>query len=219
MGETLHLICTNSVASLDVRDVSTGLKHCPIFFMMGGCPNKMCGMQVMMFVADDKGQVDFWWVKPQKSKPSILERETLKLHSQGRHKNTPGMSKPFYQPLADLFQQGSTIGDCRFGIEVVGTGSGISTWRAFIETVKKEPAEKLHIHFLWQEDWSSNPFARSKYIRGKILYQKDLKSTVFYSRQYEIHDGKAIIANYEEPSTKSVIPGNDLKGLWDLGTE
>merc|ERR1719502_2044160 len=24
----------------------------------------------------------------------------------------------------------------------------------------------------WQEDWTSNPFARSKYIKGKIVYQK-----------------------------------------------
>jgi len=206
------------VSSLDIRNVSTGAKHCPVFLMMGGCPNKMCGMQVRMFVTDDRGHVDFWWVKPQKSNPSNLDEETLKLHGQGRHKNNPGISKPFYQSLADLFKQGSIIGDWRFGLDVVGVGSGVSTWRAFIEHVTKNPAEKLYVYFLWEEDWTSDPFAPSKYIRGKIVYQKDLKYPVFYSRQYEIHDGKAIISNYEEPSTKSVIPDDDLKGLWDLGT-
>ena len=67
-----------------------------------------------------------------------------------------------------------------------------------------------------QEDWTSNPFSKSKYIKGKIVYQKSLNAVQFFSRQFEIHNRNIVIASFEEPAFTSVLPSNDIKALWDL---
>ena len=39
-------------------------------------------------------------------------------------------------------------------------------------------------YLIWQEDWTSNPFARSKFIKGKIAYQRDPRARDYYCRPY-----------------------------------
>mmetsp|Transcript_30223 Transcript_30223/g.86726 ORF Transcript_30223/g.86726 Transcript_30223/m.86726 type:complete len:419 (+) Transcript_30223:92-1348(+) len=223
LQDVLTSLAENTAASLGCKDVATGRASSPVFFVIGGCPNAMCGMQAMMFCADDGGQLNFWWVKPVKGEPTRLERQTLNLNTQGQHKNSPGLSRQFYLVLADLFQQGSIVRGWRFGMEAVQVKSDQRATRAFIErdaeiTGGTGGTGRLYIHFLWQENWSSNPFARSKYILGKIVYQKRLGDKEYFFRQYEIHDGAALIADLEEPSADLVLPGDDVKRLWELGT-
>jgi len=84
------------------------------------------------------------------------------------------------------------------------------------ETPKAKTPRRFIIHLLWQEDWTSNPFSKSKYIKGKIVYQKSLNAVQFFSRQFEIHNRNIVIASFEEPAFTSVLPSNDIKALWDL---
>ena len=47
------------------------------------------------------------------------------------------------------------------------------------------------VYFLclvWQEDWTANPLSRQKFIKGKLVYQKELGASHFYARPYRIVD-------------------------------
>lgn len=191
---------------------------CPLLFVIGGCPNAMCGMQAVMFSVDGHKIVDFWWVKPSKSNPNELEQETLSRHEKGTHKNAPGRSGPFYQPLADLFQQGVRVRDWKFGLETISQDEdGIEVVRAFIQN-EVEKDNRLYILAMWQEDFPLNPFARSKYIKGKLVYQRSFKTEEYFSRQYEIIDGVSNIFDIEEGPVSNVLPGDAIKTLWELDT-
>merc|ERR1712032_797961 len=154
--------------------------------MLGSCPNSLCGMQAIMFCSSlsetaASASVDFWWVKPSRASSTEVERETLNRHGQGAHKNDPGRSKQCYQLLANLFEQNTLTGGWRFAIEIVSTKLGETAPRAFMlqETAKR--AVRLYVHIIWQEDWTTNPFARTKYIKGKIVYQKLLNAVQYFS--------------------------------------
>ena len=45
------------------------------------------------------------------------------------------------------------------------------------------------MHCVWQEAWTSSPFARSRFIRGKLVYQRDPSASTFFARPYEYRDG------------------------------
>lgn len=212
----LQRLVGNDAAGLNCHD-HEGKPVTPVFFGFGACPNKLCGMQSVMFGRDDDGKVSFWWVKPDQS-GQRLEEETLCEHTSGQHKNDPGRSRPFFQPLADLFQKGVAMRQWRFGIQMVETPSGPSVPRAYAERVELDGSTglRLFVYALWMEDWTAFPFARHKYIKGKLVYQKDLEDSQFWIRQYEIIDGAAHIDNYEEGPVASVLPGDNVKRLWDL---
>merc|ERR1712048_824922 len=183
--------------------------------VIGACPNLFCAMQAVMYSVSGDGEVDFWWVKPAKNDTGSsyigVEPNTLSRHAKGQFKNDPGRSKPFYKPLADLFQQeGQQKHGVRFGIEKVGSQPAA---RAFLEKESDEDGDRLHIHLVWQEEWTSNPFARSRYVKGKIVYQKDPQALQFYARQYSILNGSMTISDYEESSFTSVLPGDNIKEL------
>jgi len=188
---------------------ASGQEAIPIFFMLGACPNAFCGMQVIMFTLCT-GKVDFWWVKPQKAVHTELERSTLNLNVKGPHRNDAKSSKPFYTPLADLFDQRHSKDGWCFGIE---TEPG-SLSRAFIEREGGDVG-RLYWHVVWMEDWTSNPFARTRFIRGKIVYQKDLSVVSFCARQFSIVNGRIQISEHEEHLGISVIPSDSVKWLSD----
>lgn len=205
----------NKAGALKCVDLESGKAMTPVLFVLGGCPNAFCGMQAVMFCADVKLCIDFWWVKPKKDVHTELEKNTLNRNITGKHKNDPGRSKPFYQPIADLFQNSSLAGGWRFGVENVETPSGSQGVRVFIH--KENLAdERLYMLLFWQEDWTTNPLARHKYVRGKLVYQKDLYAAEYFSRQYEIQDGVARIADTEEEPVSTSLPKDDIKDLWDM---
>merc|ERR1712137_1088782 len=186
-----------------------GASFTPLFFVIGACPSGFAGMQAVMYSASEKNEVDFWWVKPMKKSPDEIEKQTLNRNAHGPNKNDPGYSKKFLAPLGEIFQEGQNKGGWRFSIETVTSRKGLKAPRACIEcTEGPSQTGLLYLHLFWQEDWTSNPFARSRYIKGKIVYQKQVNNVLFFSRfrrqgitmcgsnvwvdslrQYEIHDG------------------------------
>mmetsp|Transcript_57124 Transcript_57124/g.105636 ORF Transcript_57124/g.105636 Transcript_57124/m.105636 type:complete len:417 (+) Transcript_57124:73-1323(+) len=206
LSSVLEDVTGNRADSLGCSNLATGKLFIPLFFVMGGCPNMWAGMQVIMYAMSGDGEVDFWWVKP--TKQGDLERNTLNRHARGQHKNDPNRSRPFYQPIADIFQQGSVVNGRRFGIETVEKAR-----RAYFEQDCDGKVERMYVSLVWQEDWTSNPFARSKFIKGKIVYQKDLNATCFHSRQYAITNNVFSISEIEDESFTDVIPPEAIKLL------
>jgi len=215
---TLESLAKNQAGTLGCVDIMSGKDFSPVFFVIGGCPNIFCGMQAVMYCANWECQVDFWWVKPGKAADGEgnfgIERNTLSRHAKGPHKNDPGRSRQFYKPLADLFSQECEHRDgSRFGIERVSSCSGGRALRAYMDKECEGRMTRLYMHLVWQEDWTSNPFARSKYIKGKLVYQKDLQAHQFFARQYSITNGKISVSDVEEQAFSSVLPGDDVKDL------
>jgi len=123
LQETLEFIVRNDAAELGCTDLAINKAYYPIFLVAGGCPNMFCGMQAVVYCASSNGNVDFWWVKPDKTNPlgNTIERQTLNRHGKGHHKNDPGRSKPFYKPLADLFsgEEKCPVTGLRYKVEKV----------------------------------------------------------------------------------------------------
>jgi len=203
----LESLVHNQAASLGCTDTATGKDFIPVFFVLGACPNVFCGMQVVMYSVSGDGEVDFWWVKPCQGAIAV-EPNTLSRHAKGAYKNDPGRSKPYYKPLADLFAQEQTIGGIRFGIEKADAFS-----RAFFEQVSGSGVTRHYVSHIWQEAWSSNPFKSQKYIKGKIVYQKDPQSLEFFARQFSIVNGSFTILESEDKPFGSVLPGENIKEL------
>eukprot|EP00933_Yihiella_yeosuensis_P030209 TRINITY_DN2386_c3_g1_i1.p1 TRINITY_DN2386_c3_g1~~TRINITY_DN2386_c3_g1_i1.p1 ORF type:complete len:341 (-),score=64.61 TRINITY_DN2386_c3_g1_i1:360-1382(-) len=198
-ASTLH--CKDS----SKKDVS------PIFVVFGACPATFCGMQAVMFSARPSSRIDFWWVKPSKSQPSEMENNTLSKHVSGPHKNDPGSSQALYEKFANLFTSSSKGTDMQFGItQVAEASSGKKVPRAFI----KKKSEKFWLVGVWQEEWTTNPMAWTKYIKGAIVYQKVLEgadSSKFYSRGYYLSNGKIDISSTENSAFDSPLPGEQIK--------
>jgi hypothetical protein len=155
--------------SLNAKDNQSSAKFMPIFFAIGACPNALCGKQAVMYSASEKGVVDFWWVKPSKENSAVLEDQTLRLHQTGPHKNSPGRSRQFYQPFADAIVEGRIIRGWRFGLAQVPCADGRDVPRAYIaQQADDSTGDRLYLLFLWMEDWTTNPFASCKYVKGKM---------------------------------------------------
>lgn len=205
------------VASDTARLVDESANVVPLFVVAGACPSPLCSsMQAVMF-SEIAGAVDFWWIKPSRVDPTQLERETLRLHSSGPFKNTPGRSRSFYSPMSEKFAVG-VDGDFVFGVD--------SSGRAFIE----EEADggrrrRLLIYFVWQESWGS-PIGFRKFIRGKICYQKGdpdvpgprrRDAPRFFARQYEIEGGRISIApRSEEETIPTLLPPDSFQEMYDM---
>lgn len=217
LEETLSTISGNRAHTLGVTDTATGKDFIPIFFVIGSCPNMFCGMQVVVYCADFAGEVDVWWVKPQQSSRKSggigsVEHKTLSRNSKGPYKNDPGRSKPFYKPLADLFQQGACKDGRRFGIEAGKAGQAP---RAFIEE-SNGVNERWYMYLVWQEDWTTNPLARAKYIKGRVAYQKDREEYKYFTRQFEMQsNGQLILSEDEDQSFEAALPDETIKDLWE----
>ena len=96
-------------------------------------------------------------------------------------------------------------GALRFGISSVG-----GTPRAYIEQLRG--GERYYIYLIWQENWTSNPFARSKFILGKIVYQRDPESSRFYARPYAYKDGVlSVPMEGPEETVPRVLPPDRIK--------
>lgn len=211
----------------------------PLFVVAGACPNAYCKMQAVMY-AQVGSIVDFWWVKPQKDNPCCLEKNTLTLHMTGPFKNNAGRSRSVYSPLAEKFASGIPDGDFTFGIDKHG--------RAFVEEdtgAGDGSRARLLIYLIWQEDWSS-AFAYTKFIRGKICYQKEAAlgtratqgtsmesptgkvmttssscksagNMLFFAREYEFRDGQlSIAAPCEEEAVQTLLPPDSFQEMYNF---
>lgn len=215
LDNPIKTIASNRGHTMGCMDASNQAPFTPLFFVYGACPNMLCEMQVVMFCLSAKGQIDFWWVKPQKGTMEV-EQSTLNLNSKGAFKNDPGRSRPVYKPLADLFEQGQCYGGRSFGIENASAKNPCP--RAYMETFAAGTVERVHLVGIWIEDWTSNPFARSKYIKGKLIYQKRIDFLRFTARQYHIVAGstpEVAIWEDEDPSFEDMLPTVEVKLLWE----
>jgi len=209
-------IAKNVSRGMKCKDSLTEQAYLPLFFVLGACPNAFCGMQAVMYSssAANSMDIDFWWVKPQKDDAQCIETETLSRQAKGPHKNDPGRSKPFYKPIADLFTQQSSMNALTFGIEDVADGSGGTAPRALIHHgAAGSTVDKHYLTMVWQEEWTQNPFSRHKYIKGKIVYQKDPEELEFFTKAYTILDGKMMLSEIEDSGFPSPLPGEDVKYL------
>ena len=89
--------------------------------------------------------------------------------------------------------------------------------RAYIEQLAT--GERYWLYLIWQEDWTTNPFARSKYVKGQIVYQKDPNAAAYYARPFAYRDGVLSVpadARLEE-AVPTVLPPDRIKlNLVDL---
>lgn len=219
LESTLAILASNGGGSLGCQDLTTGKQFFPLFFLIGSCPNMWCGMQVVMYCVSLDGDVDFWWVKPAVKDGDVadVERATLNRHAKGPHKNDPGRSKQFLKPLADYFLNKERLVDgTTFGIERVGSGDESKCMRAFLQRPSPSPGgqpHKFYLDVVWQEDWGTAIFARTSYIKGKLVYQKEAAGPQFFARQYSIANNKIMLFDQEEPSDEGVLPGDFIKEL------
>lgn len=212
LQEILWTVVRNEAHALGVADTATGKPFTPIFFVLGSCPSTYCSMQAVMYSVSKDLDIDFWWVKPQKLEVARLEPNTLSHNTIGPYKNDPGRSKHLYKTFADMFSQrfGGQSG-MYFGIERITNKAGQFTFRAYLE--QKQHGSKMYLYMVWQEDWTSNPFSTNPYIKGKIVYQKNLKAFEFFSRQYCLQNGSIFISEVEERPFKTILPSKEIKEL------
>jgi len=202
-------------AALPVLELQTGTRGQSLFLVCGGCPNSFCGMQAVLYayMQTPTPTLDFWWIKPYKADSSRLDRATLDRHSKGEHKNDPGRSRALYAQFSDLFALGggaeaearaSRAGGGKLRFEVAWSGPSQSVPRALIVDVVS--GARYYIYLIWQEDWTSNPFARSKYIKGKFVYQREPGASSFFARPYAYRDGVLSVPPHPELEESVAAP-------------
>ena len=134
--------------------------------------------------------------------PEQLEPQTLPRQHRGPHKNDPGRSRAVYAPIATLITSGAVNGGVRFGVEAAAGGAT----RAFVEA----HGARLFLCLVWQEDWSS-PLARTKYIAGKMVYQKQPGHGVFYACPYKIENETFSLYSDREHAVGDALPEDWFK--------
>ena len=176
--------------------------------------------------------VDFWWLKP-RADATALEEQTLNRHGKGNHKNDPGASKKVYAPIAALFSKAgaSTDGKLRFGVATPpptllggsngtsngnGNGSGVRP-RAYIDCVVS--GVRYYVCWVWQEDWSSPVSLGKKWMKGKVVYQREGATGRFFARPFRFIDGQGLLlpsGEQLEQSLEGVMARNDQIKLGSL---
>ena len=77
-------------------------------------------------------------------------------------------------------------------------------------------SEELYLYVIWQEDWTKNPLAWTKFVQGKIVYQKVSSSMEFFTRPYRIEGDDVNIgaASTEEgPYGPHALPSATIKDM------
>ena len=76
--------------------------------------------------------------------------------------------------------------------------------------------QELYIYVIWQEDWTKNPLAWSKYVQGKIVYQKSITEMEYFTRPFRIEDKDVNIgvdSTEEGPYGPAVLPSATIKDM------
>lgn len=152
-------------------------------------------------LAPRRPAVDFWWIKPQRECATALERCTLRRQNHGPHKNSPGHSAALYAPLAALLdEEAGANADILFGLERTVHG----VWRATVRP--REQSQCFYLLLVWQEAWTSNVLASTKFIEGKLLYQKSPNGTEYFSCPYRIENAEITVHFEREEVFTDVLP-------------
>ena len=114
-----------------------------------------------------------------------------------------------YAPIAELFMRGGEQNGLTFSVERPVSGGGAA--RAKIECAASGCA--YYVHLIWQEDFTTNVFSRSKFIKGQIVYQRSAGDGAYFARPYKIEDGAVHVppGPEHERAAPSVLPGDALK--------
>lgn len=186
--------------------------------------------------------VDFWWIKPKAAAQPEQGILALDRHDRGPCKNDPGKSRQVYAPFAALFGASNTTnatdGELRFGLEEDDTSPG--GVRAYVlpaaglghmpgKAGEASARERCYLVMVWQEAWTGNPFARSKFIKGKLLYQRGSSSrdgkdgrgggggAPFFACPFGITDGVVSVNFDAEIAVETALPHDAFKlGDYDL---
>jgi len=155
----------------------------PLFFVIGSCPNSLIKMQAIMF-AYRGNKVDYWWIKPSKNDAEQIERATLTYNTSGPWKNDPGKSKSVYDPVMQLFQQELRHENISFHIIHDVRPRACIYVHGENDIIK----ERLFTYVIWQEDWTVNPFSRSKFLKGKVVFKRAPTDCIFFAREFLLKD-------------------------------
>lgn len=209
-----------------VTDLASGAKGTPLFVMAGACPSSLppTGMQAVVYTSMGPSlPVDFWWLKPRAGSTSQLEEATLNRHAKGSHKNDPGASKRAYGVYAQLFAKANTSpdGKLRYGIATQppmtlangsANGGAAPTPRAYIDCLVS--GRRYYLCWVWMEEFSSlNPLAK-KWLRGKIIYQREDAPGRFFARCFRFVEGQGLLLpadDHLEESVDAVLPADRIK--------
>lgn len=162
--------------------------------------------------------VDFWWLKPRADNKDALEEKTLNRHAKGTHKNDPGASKKVYLPIAALFSKASNDGKLRFGLApappalLPPNGDGVPRPRAYIDCLTSNV--RYFVCWVWQEDWASPVSLGKKWMKGKIIYQREDQPSAFFARPFRFVDGGGLqlpIGAGSEERVDAVLPSDVIK--------
>ena len=121
-----------------------------------------------------------------------------------------------YAPLAALFGADSTGADggngmLRFGLRTADGGQP----RATIECVAT--GATYFIALVWQEDWTANPLARARQLKGYLVYQQTARDSRFFARPFSIVEDKVDVPAGDEHAFEvhAPLPPDALKlGMW-----
>ena len=130
-----------------------------------------------------------------------------------------------YAPIAALFAKSgaSADGRLRFGVvshparSLSGGGNGSDATgegrpRAYIDCVTS--GVRYYVCWVWQEDWSSPVSLSRKFIKGKLVYQREGERGRFFARPFKFIDGQGLLlppgAQLEE-SVEEVIGNDQMK--------
>ena len=179
--------------------------------------------------------VDFWWIKPKSATEPEEGVLALDRHDSGPCKNDPGKSRQVYAPFAALFGATTAADELTFGIEDGGGdggggGSGAGSGspggaRAYVMPAagpgQSVARERCYLVMAWQEAWTANPFARSKFIKGKLLYQRGRGSeggarggggtAPFFACPFDITDGVVSVNFDAEIEVATALPHDAFK--------
>merc|ERR1712216_446717 len=79
---------------------------------------------------------------------------------------------------------------------------------------------KLYMYAIWEEEFTTNPLAWTKYVQGKFVCQKDPAVMEFCTLPYKIENGDVLkvgAANTEEgPYGPAVMPSDTIKDMEPL---
>ena len=151
---------------------------------------------------------------------SYLEEATLNRHAKGVHKNDPGASKKVYQPIAALFSRSgaSADGKLRFGVTTPPPslsrhgGGGGTRPRAYIDCMSS--GVRYYVCWVWQEDWASPVSFGKKWMKGKVVYQKEGAAGRYFARPFRFVDGQGLLlpaGTQLEEQVEDVLAGDRIK--------
>ena len=158
-------------------------------------------------------RVEYWFLKPSSNDRKRLNQRDL--HQ--CYNNTCKTSKKLYQMFARLFEDEA---DGAMDVPMDATSFCIQEFESTHRAVIRYYGQDLYLYLVWSEDFSTSLLAAKKFMRGRLVYQRDPRLAEYFVRSYycacDTRDaastGEMRISDREEgPFGPGVIPSNILK--------